>query len=541
MSVAPVVQWVTGSPLWQDAAGDTAAMRRPALLRYATDTFMADLTADVATGPAAVASRIAAPRSYRRRPVGAPPDWDGAPDTLKLYQAAHGHFNLIAASLVCRIPGMPDRTLDTADRESAVFVLRRLIEGSVDADGMPLEAAWITGDGVRGWQPLTSGRYLVANREETLPLVPVRSGGSEPRRLLIGLIPTSSGDTFKAAGPMATPIADRDPDGRPIDPRMAELETRVLGPLDTLRNANLAPAEVLTGDARTRAIAGAKATAVEASRFLLLDLAELLSTQLPAVWRAVLAGASPVAPAAADLYQLLAGRAATTTSGATVREVLVAAWDQRMRIEAEADPAPDLDVDLRSSPFDAASLRPKLAAALQEQPQTAAAAGTAPPPQGADTSAMPKLGGDARYVVRCVFRRPNCVPFPIDLVSEPSEPFRIASFYDIDAPARPIRVELPVKTAIADLRKYPKNVGFLLSDQLREQMCRVTDLSSTLKGQLACGDTIDVGMLCSFSIPIITICALIVLLLFVSLLNIVFWWLPFFRICLPILLPGKRS
>ena len=48
-------------------------------------------------------------------------------------------------------------------------------------------------------------------------------------------------------------------------------------------------------------------------------------------------------------------------------------------------------------------------------------------------------------------------------------------------------------------------------------------------------------MICSFSIPIITICALIVLMIFVSLLNIVFWWLPFFRICLPILLPGKRT
>jgi hypothetical protein len=36
------------------------------------------------------------------------------------------------------------------------------------------------------------------------------------------------------------------------------------------------------------------------------------------------------------------------------------------------------------------------------------------------------------------------------------------------------------------------------------------------------------------SIPIITICALILLMIIVQLLNIIFWWLPFFRICLPV-------
>jgi hypothetical protein len=44
------------------------------------------------------------------------------------------------------------------------------------------------------------------------------------------------------------------------------------------------------------------------------------------------------------------------------------------------------------------------------------------------------------------------------------------------------------------------------------------------------------GLDCSgfmLSIPIITICALIVLMIFISLLNIVFWWLPFFKLCLP--------
>jgi hypothetical protein len=104
-----------------------------------------------------------------------------------------------------------------------------------------------------------------------------------------------------------------------------------------------------------------------------------------------------------------------------------------------------------------------------------------------------------------------------------------------------VRVELPLKTTMAQLRKYPKNVGFAISDQLREQMSRIVDLEKTMKGQLAEGDSIDIGMLCSFSLPIVTICALIVLLIFVSLLNLVFWWMPFLRICFPMILPGKRE
>ncbi len=50
---------------------------------------------------------------------------------------------------------------------------------------------------------------------------------------------------------------------------------------------------------------------------------------------------------------------------------------------------------------------------------------------------------------------------------------------------------------------------------------------------------VDLGLICSFSIPIITICALLVLMIFISLLNIVFWWLPFLRICFPIATEGE--
>ena len=47
------------------------------------------------------------------------------------------------------------------------------------------------------------------------------------------------------------------------------------------------------------------------------------------------------------------------------------------------------------------------------------------------------------------------------------------------------------------------------------------------------------GMMCSLSIPIITLCALILLIIMVSLLDMIFHWMPFFITCFP--LPGLKA
>src|SRR5262245_2934118 len=129
--IAPQVQWTTASPLWntlpQDFTQRQQRMQSPALLRFASDSFMQDLAQRLqqvlpGTTPD-LSDLVARAESFRERPTGAPPDWQ--PDVqnmpLKLYQPVHGHFYLIAASLVCRIPGMPDRFVDTANGEKARF------------------------------------------------------------------------------------------------------------------------------------------------------------------------------------------------------------------------------------------------------------------------------------------------------------------------------------------------------------------------------------------------------------------------------------
>src|SRR5690606_10190015 len=161
------------------------------------------------------------------------------------------------------------------------------------------------------------------------------------------------------------------------------------------------------------------------------------------------------------------------------------------------------------------------------------------------------------FVIRCVFERPNCPPgVRPAVVSQPTEPFRLAAYFDPDAPMRPIRIPMPVDTSPAGLRKHARNTMFVLSDMLA---CQVKKARSITFGDLVLSvlpwpfhkdlpdvtpegcesGAFDMGMLCTLSIPIITICALILLIIIVLLLDIIFKWVPYLIFCLP--LPGLKA
>ena len=103
-----------------------------------------------------------------------------------------------------------------------------------------------------------------------------------------------------------------------------------------------------------------------------------------------------------------------------------------------------------------------------------------------------------------------------------------------------MQVALPLDTTPAGLRKHDKNVAFVISDELSRQMARIKGLKELTEGEVG-NPGIGLGFICSLSIPIITLCAFIVLMIFIALLNIIFWWLPFFKICFPIPVPAKES
>lgn len=164
------------------------------------------------------------------------------------------------------------------------------------------------------------------------------------------------------------------------------------------------------------------------------------------------------------------------------------------------------------------------------------------------------------FCIRFVHLNADCGPLHPPTLSRPSETFELASFFDSDAPARPVRITLPMDTSPAGLRKHAKGTAFVLSNMLCGQVQRAKGLGLIdlirqvlpwpLHKDLDMGDGggckdssgLDIGLICSLSIPIITLCALILLMVIVFLLDFVFRWVPWLIMCFPVpKLKGKAS
>jgi len=154
------------------------------------------------------------------------------------------------------------------------------------------------------------------------------------------------------------------------------------------------------------------------------------------------------------------------------------------------------------------------------------------------------IAGEARYEVQdpprqyrlrafVRIKRPDGCP-PVLLWSAPSEPFTIAPWYD-SAGLPPVKITLP---GIATLKNLKPNVAFAMPPELFNVLQK--DAKKTLKGQDSSGGGLGIAWICAFSIPIITICAFIVLNIFLSLFDLFFQWMLFIKICLPIPVPKKK-
>lgn len=134
---------------------------------------------------------------------------------------------------------------------------------------------------------------------------------------------------------------------------------------------------------------------------------------------------------------------------------------------------------------------------------------------------------NARYAVRAFVRvtgHDNC---PEKLVwSVESEPFRILPWWDGEGPATTI--SLPDLSA---LKSVKPSVAFAMPPAIANLL--KGDPEKLAKGE---GSTEGPGIawLCSFSIPFITLCAFIVLNIFLSLFDLIFRWMMFIKICIPI-------
>jgi hypothetical protein len=145
--------------------------------------------------------------------------------------------------------------------------------------------------------------------------------------------------------------------------------------------------------------------------------------------------------------------------------------------------------------------------------------------------AMPRFGqgdDDLFFIVPFVRWTDPCGCERIRWGARTSVPFRVTSPFDPEA-QRPHAVILP---GLADLRRgSARGVTLLAPKSLADLLRRIKPTMAAGKG----GPDNRAG-LCwsfSFSIPAITICAMIMLMIMVNVLNIFFFWLPWALIALP--------
>lgn len=548
------LEWVAPAPLWPSGPVDSVTMRRPALLEFKSNQFVTELTQALAQTPPTLP--VAQWESARVPPAGTPrlgsppysPSQGSPPLPLKLFQPVHGRFYMVAASFVCQQIGLPDHALKVANQERTFFVLRKL-------DPQGREMAWVPNPAYPSdptqfaWQLVTQHprRPQLAPNEELIPLFPVFVPGSTPaRRLHAGLIPTSSRDTLAAAPTTSAPSS---PPAGGVDPRVLEASTRVVDPYGAIANASIGSPPPSPDPAM--------ALLIDASAFLMLDLAEILQKYVPDVYAAIMnpAAAAPTGAPQTQLYTQLVAAVADTTTGVTWAAALRAASAAQSTIDAPGSPASQLTTPAfnlyysdrstaqailpdpapgASAPATGYLLSALLAAAIVDENQP-----FDPPDAVAATQVVPKLDAGALYVVRCVFqrcalKREQFAALYPSILSDRSQRFMIAPFFDSDAPARQIRIAMPFDTSPAALRKFPKGIGFLMSPQFLQQVNQASNLKNVVNGQVGPAGALGMGEICCFSFQILVIISFILMFMIAIALNFVFWWLPFLKICLPV-------
>ena len=484
-------QWLAPAPLWGTTGADAY---RPALVRINSDDFMDQFAQMLATGAAGAAAL------WDARPSAA-----DAPKLPVRYPSVHGSYALVCASLTCKVTGRPEKAVAPARGESVGFVLRRVGGGS--------EEGWFpAGNGEGEWKPAEGA--VVGDGEEVIPLFPVPVVGAARRRVWAGLVPTASRETYQPAPAAKTETPRK-------DGRLSELDS---GPLEALAQTIAVPA---AADPHHDAILAASN---EAALQAALALADFINDY--------------VLPTGGFAKEQIKAFLDSPELGKPFRDAGLAtamknAWARKGELLGTKKRADDYTSDaggltLPVDPDALKRLRGTIATTLSELTtlgRVSPRASNVPGPK-LDPAFDPK--SPQQYTIRCVYSRTACPAAPV--VSPQSAAFTIADIHDPGAPARTIRIPMPIDVSIAGLRSAKKNVGFVLSAAL---LAKVQSLSGKkLKdiddGNVSDSGGVDLGEVCTFALPIITLCAMIVLYIFVALLNIVFFWMPLLKICLPI-------
>lgn len=531
-----VIQWLTPAPLWtEDAVGVAAGgLLQPWIAELTTDTFVDDFLVLLAgTGGASPAGLAALQPDTTVAQTGA----------FRLFQPLSQRYYLVTATLACRRPGIPDHAVQAGRGERVSFVLRRL-----DPDGTEHGFVPGTGAGRPGtWLPATATALVTGEREMPMHPAPVgafaepgtaaatlgmAAGEPSTRTVFYGYIPVASRDD--AVLPLADPAAalaavqaTMSSPSPPENPTIDALVARVVQPWSGLLSAPPPP--------------GQGSWPTYPSLYVILDLADWLATNLDPVFRAITEGTTvPKGSAADQLVQAITKinvRVGNPSGSVTLAQAIKDLVPFRPLVRGDGISGPSSTYDLTGEslptgwldpPKTSAGLAGLAAAALAE----AGTPVTVPPELEGLIKDDPVPAGDpgasngATYVIRTVFAHAPCRP----VISEPTRSFELARALDPDAPARKILIQLP---DISNMRRFRRGVAIEMSPGLRRLMDRVTP--GLMKGDgLGSDPGAQLGMICSFSLQIVTLVAFIVMFIFLILLNIVFWWLPFLKVCFPV-------
>lgn len=112
-----------------------------------------------------------------------------------------------------------------------------------------------------------------------------------------------------------------------------------------------------------------------------------------------------------------------------------------------------------------------------------------------------------------------------------SEKFRVAAPFDPNA-SRPSLIQMP---SLSDLRKGMAQGISMITPPDTFSLLNALNLKKGASEDVVPSNIPQLGIqwICSFSLPVITLVAMILLMIMISLLNIIFFWLPWVRICLP--------
>ncbi|MGZ8263786.1 MAG: hypothetical protein ACXWUI_06545 [Burkholderiales bacterium] len=461
-----------------------------------------------------------------------------ADGVLKLFQPVQRQFHVAVMEVCCDVPGQP--RVDPARVEAAGMVLRRIDPATRAREG------WMRAGGVlRGWVavgdeaerdarhdpsparrlarkaigPPALARELAAYAaerpgallaEHVIPLfvAPPDVCAEAGRTLYYGLVPTTSSELAEvpAEGPQGfgpSSQAFREHLVAPLRgdamtlPRAGELVS--IGWRD---EADIPPGSAGHVPALTKFVQALRQLAIEFDAFGDSAASAALFAQLQTI-------AMPLVPRAGEIT-------ARTVAAGTFLRACVPVLLERDPVA----PRPEMPQSWPALGADAAArLSNTLSAALTERFKTV---------QGR-AGRFDRAG--ARYQLRAFVRlKPECGCPSRVVWSDYSEPFTIAAWYEASG-AAPVQVPLPDATDRNLLKSLKPNIAFVVPAALNNMLSG--DAKKLAEGEGEASGSPALQWICSFSIPIITICAFIVLNIFLSLFDLIFRWLLFIKICLP--------